>query len=703
MSLHFRLGVDVGGTFTDAVLISEATGEIHIAKVPSTPRDPSLGFLAAVNQILGKAGTQAPNISYLVHGTTVATNALIEGKNPKTAFITTEGFRDLLEIGRQIRPSLYDIHFEKLKPLVPRDLCFEVPERLDATGKVLLELDESRMKEIAERLEKENIRSVAICFLHSYVNPAHEERAEQLVREHAPGAVLSVSSHICPEFREYFRASTTVVNACVKPVVANYLEGIETQLKKEGTKAELLIMQSNGGVLTFEQAAERPVFMVESGPAAGVIAANFIAGNLGFKDVVSFDMGGTTAKAGLILDGRPKITKEYEVGAEARPGAGQSRGSGYPIRTPVIDLVEIGAGGGSIAWVDPGEVLRVGPQSAGADPGPICYRVGGVEPTITDANLVLGRINPRYFLGGEMDLDLEGATEGIRKKCGEPLGLDTIAAANGIVEIANTAMVNALRLTTVRRGYDPRTLVMVAFGGAGPLHANRLCAEMQIPRLIVPLSPGTASALGLLTTDVKHEFSRTRIMRADSADIGVMNQVFSTMESEGSKLLQKEGISAERISFVREVEMRYKGQSSELAVVCPAGTLNPDSLAKLRSKFHEEYERAYGRGYPAEVVELVNYRVTAVGAIPCLPVRKIAQTGRSVDEAKKGTRPVFFSESGGFTETSVYDRYKLEPGHHFAGPAVVEEMDSNTLIHPDFAADVDTFGNLIICPTGAWS
>jgi N-methylhydantoinase A len=698
MSLRFRLGVDVGGTFTDAVLISEETGEINIAKVPSTPRDPSIGFLAAVHQILSKANTQAPNISYLVHGTTVATNALIEGKSPKTAFITTEGFRDLLEIGRQIRPSLYDIHFEKLKPLVPRDLCFEVPERLDATGKVLLELDESRVAEIAQKLEKQNIRSAAICFLHSYVNPSHEERAEQILRKHAPNAVLSVSSGICPEFREYFRASTTVVNACVKPVVANYLEGIETQLKKQETKAELLIMQSNGGVLTFEQAADRPVYMVESGPAAGVIAANFIAGNLGFTDVVSFDMGGTTAKAGLILDGRPKITKEYEVGAEARPGAGQSRGSGYPIRTPVIDLVEIGAGGGSIAWVDPGEVLRVGPQSAGADPGPICYRLGGKQPTITDANLVMGRINPRYFLGGEMDLDLEGATEGIRMRCAEPLGLDTIAAANGIVEIANTAMVNALRLTTVRRGYDPRALVMVAFGGAGPLHANRLCAEMQIPKLIVPLSPGTASALGLLTTDVKHEFSRTRIMRGDSADSAAINKIFSSMEEAGGKLLRKEGIPAERISFLREIEMRYKGQSSELAVVCRGGTLNAESLARLCAQFHKEYERAYGRGYPAEIVELVNYRVTAVGAIPSPPVRKISHSGVTAGQAQKGERPVYFHESNGFTKTSVYDRYKLEAGHHITGPAVVEEMDSNTLIHPHFQADVDGFGNLLISP-----
>lgn len=696
MSQHFRLGVDVGGTFTDAVLISEQTGDIHIAKVPSTPKDPSIGFLTAVNQILEKAGIRAPNVSYLVHGTTVATNALIEGKSPKTAFITTEGFRDLLEIGRQIRPSLYDVHFHKLRPLVPRDLCFEVPERLDASGNVLRALDESRVVEIAKKLKQEKIGSVAICFLHSYLNPAHEERVEELLREHAPHTVPSVSAHVCPEFREYFRASTTVVNACVKPVVASYLKGIENQLASEGTKAELLIMQSNGGVLTFKQAAERPVYMVESGPAAGVIAANFVAGKLGYKDVVSFDMGGTTAKAGLILEGRPKVTKEYEVGAEARPGAGQSRGSGYPIRTPVIDLVEIGAGGGSIAWVDPGGVLRVGPQSAGADPGPICYGRGGKQPTITDANLVLGRINPSYFLGGEMDLDIGAATAGIKANCADRLGLDTIAAANGIVEIANAAMVNALRLTTVRRGYDPRSLVMVAFGGAGPLHANRLCAEMQIPRLIIPPSPGTCSALGLLTTDVKHEFSRTRIMRGDQANAEVINKIFSSMEKEGLELLERDGIPPQRMSFQKEIEMRYKGQSYEIAVACPSGTLDLPALEQVCARFHQDYERAYGRGYPEEVIEMVNYRVTAVGVIPTPPAQRVAKRGRPVTDARKGVRQIFFSEAGGFIEAEVYDRYKLEPGHHLKGPAVVEEMDSNTLIHPGFASEVDTLGNLLI-------
>jgi N-methylhydantoinase A len=698
MSLYFRVGVDVGGTFTDAVLISEATGEIHIAKVLSTPKDPSIGFLTAVTQILDKAGLKPENISYLVHGTTVATNALIEGKTPKTAFITTGGFRDMLEIARQVRPSLYDLQFQKLRPLVPRNLCYEVSERLDAAGNVLHGLDEQGVLDIADQLAKEGISSAAICFLHSYLNPVHEQRSAKLLQERLPGLALSLSSNICPEFREYFRASTTVVNACIRPVVADYVRGIEERLKRQGMTAELLIMQSNGGVLTFNQAAEKPVYMVESGPAAGVIAANFVGGGLGHTDIISFDMGGTTAKAGLVMKGRPKVTKEYEVGAEARPGVGQSRGSGYPIRTPVIDLVEIGAGGGSIAWVDSGGVLRVGPHSAGADPGPICYARGGKNPTITDANLVLGRINPRYFLGGEMELDVAAAEEGVRQKCAEPLGLSLVDAANGILEIANAAMVNALRLTTVRRGYDPREFVMVAFGGAGPLHANRLCAEMQIPLLVIPVSPGTTSALGLLATDVKHDFSRTRIMKADRLDVEEIHRIFVAMEKEGRGLLAHEGIDVKDMSFLREIEMRYVGQSYEIGIVCPDGVLTLDVLRQISDRFHPEHERTYGRGYPEELVEFVNFRLTAVGKIARPPLRKLSSNGHKPGDARKGSRPVFFSEIGQFTDAPIYDRYRLAAAQQLLGPAVVEEMDSHTVIHPGFQADVDEFGNLLISP-----
>ncbi len=693
----YRVGIDVGGTFTDAVLILESTGETFIAKVPSTPKDPSAGFLEALAEILATARVPPTGISYLVHGTTVATNALIEGKTPKTAFVTTRGFRDMLEIARQVRPSLYDVNFEKPAQLVPRHLCFEVPERMDASGRVVETLDEDAVRQIAAALTDDEVGSVAICFLHSYLNPEHEERTSELFRRHCPQVLISRSSTICPEFREYFRASTTVVNASVRPVVAGYVKNIERGLETQGIGAKLLIMQSNGGVLTAEQATEKPVFIIESGPAAGVIAANSIAGAAGFKDLIAFDMGGTTAKAGLVVDGRPRITKDYEVGTAARSGMGQARGSGYPIRTPVIDLVEIGAGGGSVAWVDSGGVLRVGPHSAGADPGPICYGRGGVEPTVTDANVVLGRLNPEYFLGGRMSLDLAGAAAGIREHCAKPLELDTIAAAYGIVQIANVAMVNALRIATLGRGFDPRQLVMVAFGGAGPLHANALCAELQIPVLIIPPSPGTASSLGLLSTDIRHEFSRTRAMSADRPDIDAINQIFATMEAEGGRLLALEGMAADQVLFAREIELRYVGQSYELGVACPGARLTRELVADVAERFHLEHERTYGRSAQGEPVELVNFRVTAIGAIPRPEVRRTparARAERSV--ALTGTRPVFFAEVNGFTDASVYDRYSLVPGDSFLGPAVVEEMDSSSLIHPGFEVDVDISGNLLV-------
>ena len=700
MSNRFRLGVDIGGTFTDAVLLSEASGATRIAKVPSTPADPARGFLNAVERILSDGDVAPDAISYLVHGTTVATNSLIERKTPRTAFITTEGFRDMLEIGRQVRPTLYDIHFEKPPPLVPRNLCFEVKERLDARGRVLEPLDEARVHEIARTLAENDVVSVAVCLLHGYLNPVHEQCIGELLRSYSQDLVISLSSEVCPEFREYFRASTTIINACVRPVLARYLEDIENRLRRRGMTAELLIMQSSGGVLTFETGAEKPAYMVESGPAAGVIVANYIAGELGYANAISFDMGGTTAKVGLILDGQPRITKEYEVGAQANPGVGQARASGYPIRTPVIDLVEIGAGGGSIAWVDSGGILRVGPQSAGADPGPICYGQGGGEPTITDANLTLGRLDPAYFLGGEMGLSIDAARDGIARHCAEHMQLDTVACANGIVEIANAAMTNALRVMTVQRGYDPRDLVMVAFGGAGPLHANRLCVEMHIGMLIVPPSPGTASALGLLVTDLKHEFSRTRIMQEDEEDLDEINGLFASMEAEGRAVLQREGLRDDSISFVRQVEMRYAGQSHELAVDFPAGEATAATLASVRERFHAEHDRSYGHGYPDEPTELVNFRLSALGSIRKPRLREIAAQSGPASEARKGMRQVYFDAAGGFVATPVYDRGGLGAGHRFDGPAIVEEMDSTTLVLPGYAVEVDRYGNLLISPVG---
>ena len=698
MARSFRLGVDIGGTFTDATLVDEASGRVHICKLSSTPADPSEGFLRITSRILGQAGVSPEEVSYVVHGTTVATNSIIEGRLASTGFVTTEGFRDLLEIQRQIRASLYDVHFEKPPPLVPRHRCFGVPERLDASGEVVRPLDEPALREAASQLQAEGVESIAVCFLHSYANPAHEQRAGEILRERFGAEAVSLSCEVAPDFREYFRASTTVINAGIRPAVARYLERIEARLREAGLEAPLLLMQSSGGVYSFRAAAARPVFMVESGPAAGVIAAGALGGRLGRRDLMSFDMGGTTAKAGLVQDGAPGITKEYEVGSAAVSSEHGARGGGYPIRSSVIDLVEIGAGGGSIAWIDRGGALRVGPRSAGADPGPACYGAGGIEPTITDANLVLGRLDPDYFLGGEIGLDVEAAARAVRERCADPLGLETVEAARGIVEIANSAMAGALRRISIQRGYDPRDFTLVAFGGAGPLHGNRLARELEIPELLVPPSPGTFSAMGLLATDLRHDFNATHLEPLAATGAGALAAALEALEAQGRQALSADGVDPARMRFVRQLDLRYVGQSWELAVEVEDAGFPPEEVRRLAGRFHEEHERAYGFKAPEEPVEIVSIRLSAVGEISRPELRRLPEKADAVPAA---SRLVYFEESGGFVDCPVYERSGLGGGARIDGPAVVQELDSTTLLHPGYRAEVDEFGNLLIRPEKA--
>ncbi len=699
--MSYRLGIDIGGTFTDAILWDDAGGPPRIAKVPSTPRDPSEGFLAAARQIVTAAGVTPDAVELIVHGTTVATNAIIEGKTARTAFVTTRGFRDLLEIQRQIRPSLYDLQFEKPPPLVPRDLSFEVTERLDAGGAVLEPLDDADVQRVARTLRQAGVTSVAVCFLHAYRNPAHEQLAGAILRAALPGASVSLSSEVAPEFREYFRASTTLINAAVRPVVERYLTAIEERLRADGFAAPLLVMQSNGGVLTAASARERPVYMVESGPAAGVIAATYLAECLGRRDVIAFDMGGTTAKVGLVRDGAPSITKDYEVGARAGAGTGAARGSGYPIRTPVIDLVEIGAGGGSIAWVDSGGALRVGPHSAGADPGPACYGRSGTEPTVTDANLVLGRLAADNFLGGTLQLDVDAAWRAVEQGCARPLGLGVVAAAHGIVEIANAAMTNALHLVSVQRGHDPRDYALIAFGGAGPLHANRLAAELHVPLTVVPFSPGITSALGLLATDLVYDYSRTLHSPSSALDPQEVERAFRVLEDEGRRVLEQDGVASSNIGFRRYLEMRYSGQSFELTIPAPANHLGDVQLRSTVEAFHREHQRAYGFAAPDEPTELVTLRVAAVGRMPRPRLRPAPRANTTSAVAR--VRPVYFEEAGDFIRCNIYDRYALAAGHRLEGPAVVEELDSTFVLHPGFTAAIDELGNLLLTESGAAS
>jgi N-methylhydantoinase A len=689
-----RLAIDIGGTFTDATLIDETTGAVSIAKVLSTPDDPSLGFMAAAERILAESGAASSDVRFVVHATTVATNAIIEGTIARGGFVTTEGFRDLLEIARQTRPTLYDTRFEKPPPLVPRDRAFGVRERLGPGGEVLTPLDESSVRDVAAALRGADVESVAVCLLHAYVDPVHEQRVGEILAEELPGVPISLSSDVAPEFREYLRASTTVINAAIRPVVARYLENIERRLADAGVAAQLLVMQSSGGVFGSAAAARKPVFMVESGPAAGVIASANLGEALGHENVISFDMGGTTAKVGLIQDGSPSVTKDYSVGANASAGMGGLSLSGYPVRTPVIDLVEIGAGGGSIAWIDSGGMLRVGPRSAGADPGPVCYRSGGTEPTVTDANVVLGRLNPAYFLGGEIALDVDGARRAIEERCAGPLGLDVVEAANGIVEIANAAMVNALHLISVQRGYDPRDFVLVGFGGAGPVHANALQRDCGMPTLVIPRAPGIFSATGLLGTDLKRDSSITLLRPVDELDVDEVERAFAALEQQGAGELAREGLARERIEFVRQVDMRYVGQSIELTIPLAEESFDTEQADALRARYHAEHDRVYGFSAPAEPAEVVSVRLTSVGRIEKPPNASLEQADGPPQP--KEHRRVFFAEAAGYVDCPIHDRYALGAGSAFAGPAVVEELDSTVVVHPGYGVVVDGMGNLVI-------
>lgn len=693
----YRIGIDIGGTFTDAMLLNEDTGHARTAKVPTTPSDPSQGFLDSIRHLLSDGNISPGEISYLVHATTIATNAIIEGKTARTGFITTDGFRDMLEIARQIRPSLYDLQFEKPPPIVPRYLSFGIPERLDAQGQVLVSLDEEAVRQAARTLKSKEVEAIAICFLHSYINPHHEIRAAEIIAEEFPDVVTSLSSDVAPEFREYFRASTTVINAATIPIVGHYLDNIEKRLHADGIVAELLVMQSNGGVLTVGTAIEKPVFMVESGPAAGAVAAANIGKVLGYSNLLSFDMGGTTAKTCLIQNGTPDITKDYQVGREAGRSSGAFGGAdGYPIRTPVIDLGEIGAGGGSVAWIDPGGLLRVGPQSAGAIPGPVCYGQGGNQPTITDANLILGRLNPDNFLGGDITLNTDAAKHAIYETCAQPLGLSLDQAAHGIIEIANAAMVNAVRLVSVQRGFDPRDFVLVAFGGAGPVHANRIADELEVPTLMIPMSPGIFSATGLLVTDLKHDFSVTMIQLEEDLDVMAVEQAFTRMVDMGVDALTKESTSPDQMHFKRTTDMRYFGQSFELTIPVPGETLSEKVLSDVLQTFHREHKRAYGFAAPDEPVEFVNFHVTAIGDISKPTLTRLEYSEQNPGTALTGNRSVYFEEVGGRNYSPIYDRHMLSRGNEIPGPAIVEERDSTTVIHPGYTAQVDDYGNLLI-------
>ena len=670
-----RCAVDIGGTFTDLVYLDESSGDIGLAKSSTTPGRFEQGVMTAIGDAALK------DVEFLAHGTTVVINALTERKGATTALLTTRGFRDVLEIQRANRPDLYNLAYAKPKPFVPRRLRLEVAERMSYTGEVLTPLDEASVREAVAAAKRQGAEAVAICFLHSYANAAHERRAAEIVRAEWPGAAVTASHELTNEWREFDRTSTAVLDAYVKPTAAEYLERLGDLLERDaGVPSRVTYaMQSNGGVSRFARAHQAPINLIESGPVGGVIGAAAIGRLLGEQNLITLDIGGTTAKSSLVERGTLRITGDYHI--ERTPTS-----AGYPVKVPVVDIVEIGAGGGSIAWLDPAGALRVGPRSAGADPGPASYGWGGTEPTLTDANVIAGRINPGYFLGGDIELDVGRAREALRPLAGQ-LDVSVEEAALGVIRIANANMIHLLKLVSVRRGRDPRDFAIVAFGGGGSMHATALARELQVPRVIVPPSPGHFSAWGMLMSDLRHDLVQTRFAR--EADAGVWRELEERLRA----TFVEDGVAEERLTFERSADMRYAGQEHTVNVPIPAGELGAPERDEIARRFHDLHEQLYTFRQDSPI-EFVNFRLTGFGAVPKPELRAIASNG-GAQSALKGTRDVDFDELGRH-ESRIFERALLGAGAELDGPAVIEEPAASTVVFPGQRLRVDELGNLIV-------
>ncbi len=688
MNARFRIGIDVGGTFTDLVAFDEGSGETLLSKLSSTPHDPSEGVIDAFKHLIA---TNPGEVSLFVHASTVGTNLFLGqmGLNiPRGALVTTSGFRDILEIGRQRRDELYNPFFERPKPLIERHLRFTLDERINYKGQVLRAINIEETKALAQKIKEAEVEAVAVVFLHAYINPEHEKAVKEILQQELPDTVIAASHEIDPEYREYERMSTTVVNSLLTPVLSRYLERIKSKIEELGVGAPFYVMQSNGGVATIEMTSKIPVATIESGPATGVTAASYWSKMLGIGNVLSFDMGGTTAKAGTVIDGMPQMVSECEVGGKIHSGR-LVKGSGYPVRFPFVDLAEVSGGGGTIAWVDQGSSLRVGPLSAGAVPGPACYGKGGENPTVTDANLVLGRLNEKGLSGGIVIFP-ELAEKALREKIAKPLGISLIQAASGVIEIVNNHMMRALRLVSIERGYDPRGFAILAFGGAGPMHAPFLADGLGINRILIPPSPGVFSALGLILADFRHDLVRGVMKHATEVVPESLTKTFEDMESEASGILQKEGFGSKRTLLERKLDLRYLGQSYEITVPV---------LKDLRStldSFHRRHQEIYGYASGSEPVEIVAARLVASGLTAKPEFKKVAAAAVAPSsESLVNKRRVFF-DGAGWIETPVYYRRALLPGDRIEEPAIIEQYDATIIIPPGWKACVDETSNLFL-------
>ena len=671
------VGVDIGGTFTDLVLFDEESGNVEVAKVPSTPADPSQGFTQGIQSI----GVPLSNIIRLVHGTTVGTNAAIERKGAKTALVTTIGYRDLLEIGRGQRlvGGLFDPKFVRTPPLIPRPLRFEVQERMEATGEVLLPLDEEELRELGTRLAGQEVQALAICFLHSYLNNSHEQKARDVLRQALPEAFISISSDVLPEYREYERFSTTTFNSYLGPLMALYMSHMQEWLADQGYQRDLLIMTCNGGMVSVEVARHHPVQTILSGPAGGVNAGIAVAETTGLQNVITYDMGGTSTDVCLVKNLRAIASPLRIVG-------------GLPLKTPQLDINTVGAGGGSIAWVDIDGTFMVGPQSAGADPGPACYGRGGTSATVTDANLLLQRLGSETALGGRLKMQPDLARLAI-ERIGEKLGLnDVYRVADGVVQVATTNMASAIREISVERGEDPRDFTLVAMGGAGPLHGCLVAEEVGIPNVVVPLYPGNQSAIGLLTSDVRHEVIRTYLAPLKEVELHRLKALLDEMIQQGKELLAREGIPQDQMEFLYSADMRYVGQGHELNVLLSAEELDVQGMER---RFHQAHLERYTYSREDHPVQLVNLRVAPIGKVSKLRFRPLEIRGTPEENgALMEQRQVYFQ--GAFMQTPVYQRERMPAGMVLSGPAIVEEMGSTTTIFPGWTGQVDPVGNILL-------
>lgn len=681
--MPYRLGVDTGGTFTDLALIDDVSGEARLHKLASTPWDPSEAIITGIRELLTGNGVAAEDIVYLGHGTTVSINAVLQQKLARTSLITTAGFRDVLELARQRRPDLWDMDVDKPAPVVPRNRRLEVRERLLYDGSVIVPLDEEQIRKMALAFKETGITAVAICFLHSYLNPLHERRAKEILQEICPGCAVSISSEVLPEFREFERFSTTTINAALMPVMSNYLRKLEASVVDLGIPVGPHIMQSNGGIMGSAAASERPINTLFSGPSAGVIGAAYVSSLTEIADIITFDMGGTSTDVCLVEKGNPLVTNQRAL-------------AGFPVKSPTIDVHSIGAGGGSIGWVDTGGFLRVGPQSAGARPGPACYGLGGEEPTVTDANVVLGRLNPERLLSGRMRIDKALAERAILEKVASLMGMDLISAARGIIAIVNSNIIGAIRVISVERGYDPRNFTLVAFGGAGPLHTGQLARELGLPRVLVPESPGVLCALGLLVADLRADFVRTLITPCSRPDVEAINRCYHEMESQAALWLEREQAKPEDSFQERSAEVRYVGQDFGVPVPVSLGDLGRASLAQMEETFHAVHEQVHGYCAPGAPVEIAGLSLVARSKVPKPAFRLKERGGRYPSGALIGQRRTHFDEAGGFVECPLYERSRLSPGNVIEGPAILEQMDSTTILLPGQRGEVDGFRNVMI-------